>query len=478
MATVSLKKASLITAFSKYSTVLLGLFFSAFLARLLTPEDYGIVTVTFVFTSFFSLFSDMGIGSAIVQNKELTEDDINNIYSFTFYLSLILGILFCVFSFPLSKFYNNPEYVKIGPLLGVSLFFSSLNTVPGAILMREKKFLLVGIRTIVICIVTGVIGIVFAYFGFKYYALVFQSIIGAFVSFVWNYFSTKPKLYFKFKIASLKKIFSFSAYLFFFNVINYFSRNTDNIVISKFMGNAELGYYDKSYKLMLYPVGNLTDVITPVLHPILSDFQNDKKILFEKYIYVVKVLSIIGAFIMPFCFFSGEEMILILFGEQWKPAIQCFKFMSISIWAQMITGLTGSIFQSLNDTKRLLITGTINSLLTVLFILSGCFEGNIAAVSRNVGISYNIAFVFSHIMLIKGSFKYKLWDFVKQILPDIIGIFILFISGYLINGLLNICNVEINLLRCIIRFLIMGVIYLIYLILIKRIDILKGLLKK
>ena len=80
---VSLKKATIINASSKYTTVILGLLFSAVLSRLLSPEDYGIVAVVTVFTNFFSLFADMGIGTAVIQNKKLSDDDENRIFTFT-----------------------------------------------------------------------------------------------------------------------------------------------------------------------------------------------------------------------------------------------------------------------------------------------------------------------------------------------------------------------------------------------------------
>lgn len=475
---VSLKKASFITAISKYSTVFLGLIFSAVLARLLTPEDYGIVAVTFVFTSFFSLFADMGIGSAIVQNKELTDRDLENIFTFSLRLSFSLFLLFSLFSIPLSAFYGNKEYVPIGILLAISLFFSSLNMVPNAILLREKRFLLIGIRTVVISICTGIVGIIFAFSGFKYYALVIQSIGAALITFLWNYFTAKVKFSKNYDKSSIRKIKNYSGFLFLFNIINYFSRNTDNLVISKIMGNASLGYYDKAYKLMLYPVGNLTDVVTPVLHPILADYQNDKKKLYEKYLLVVKIMSFLGAFVMPYCYYSGAEIITILFGNNWKLAIPCFQWMSISIWAQMITGLSGSIFQSINDTKNLFVTGTINSIIVVIAIILGCIEKNINAVARNVGIAYNIVFLFTHIMLVCLSFKMNIFGFIKALLPDLFSIFIIWGAGFLIDELFLRFSIDNNVLRCLERFMFMGIIYIVCVLINQRYKIIRSVFSR
>lgn len=456
---MSIKKAALISAVSKYSTILLNLVFSAILARLLSPEDYGIVAVTVVFTTFFALFSDMGIGSGIIQNKDLSQKDIDSIFTFSIILALVLCVAFILFSFPMSRFYKDEVYIPVGILLSISLLFSTLNMVPNAILLKQKKFVSVGLRTVIICIVSGIVGIVFACLGLKFYALVFQNIINSVCVFLWNYLSTKPKVVKKINWNSISKIKNFSLYLFAFNIINYFSRNTDNLLISKFMGTSALGYYDKAYKLMCYPTQNLTHVITPVLHPILSEHQNDKMYIYEKYLEIVKLLSLCGIFIMPFCFFASDEIILLLFGEKWIFAVPSFKFLSISIWAQLITSSSGSIFQSLGDSKKMFTCGWVNALITVAAIILGILEGDIVSVARNVGVVFNVHFITTYIILISGGFKMSYIKFIKFLFPDFFLIILMFFSGTLINVLVGKLLIENIFLKCCVRFFMMFTVY-------------------
>ena len=102
MATSSIKRAAYINAAARYSTLFLGMLFNAVLARILTPEDFGIVAITVVFTTFFSLLSDMGLGAGIIQNKDLSEDDVASIFAFSLRLGIVLSVLFAVFSFPMA----------------------------------------------------------------------------------------------------------------------------------------------------------------------------------------------------------------------------------------------------------------------------------------------------------------------------------------------------------------------------------------
>lgn len=136
---LTLRSAFIVTAMSKYSRIIINLVFTIILARLLTPEDYGIVAVTNVFINFFAVFSDMGISVGVIQNKELTDEDNNNIYSFSVYFGIVLSVIFALFSFLMARFYQNNIYIPIGFMLSVSLLFTTLNMVPNALLMKEKS---------------------------------------------------------------------------------------------------------------------------------------------------------------------------------------------------------------------------------------------------------------------------------------------------------------------------------------------------
>ncbi|MBO6170207.1 MAG: lipopolysaccharide biosynthesis protein [Bacteroidales bacterium] len=419
MASSQIKKAVLLNAGARYSTIFLGLLFSAVLARLLTPEDYGVVAVTVVFTTFFGILSDLGMGAGIIQNKELTDDDIGSIFAFSLRLSLGLAAAFALFSVPMAMFYGNNAYIPVGALLAVSLFFNTMNVVPNALMLKAKRFKDIALRILLACIVSGIAGIILAWAGLKYYALVIQAVLNSMFIFFWNYLSVRPPLAKRIQRESIAKIRSYSSFLFGFNVINYFARNTDNLLIGKIMGPSALGWYDKSYKLMLYPVNNLTHVITPVLHPILSEHQDDKKYIYDKYLQIVKLLSLLGAFITPFCFFASSEIIRILYGEQWLPSIACLKWMALGIWAQMILSSAGSIFQSLGDTRRLFFSGSMNAVLTVLCIIAGIIEGSIEAVARNVAIAYNLQFIATFYILVHLSFGLSVRRFLLRLLPDL-----------------------------------------------------------
>jgi PST family polysaccharide transporter len=325
------------------------------------------------------------------------------------------------FSFFIAWFYGDDVYISLGFLLSISIFFSALNMVPNGILNRDKKFKSIAVRTIVVYTFSAIIAIIMAYLGFKYYALVVQSVLSALLTFLWNYVTTNPGFNLVFRFDSIRKVLNYSGYQFAFNMVNYFSRNLDNLLTGKFMGSVQLGYYNKAYTLMLYPVDNLTGVISPVLHPILSDYQNDKRIIYSKYLQIFKLLFCVASFVVAVCFLAGEELIDLIYGPQWKETVLCFQLLTIGILPQMLNSSAGSIFQALGNTKLLFQNSCINTVLTVAAIIIGVFWGkNIYNLALCVGIAYVFHFFTAYFMLIKWGFHYKIREFLKDISKNII----------------------------------------------------------
>lgn len=430
---VSIKKAALITAGSKYINIFLGIAFSAVLSRILSPNDYGVVAIVSVFTTFFIVLSNCGLGIVIIQNKDFNQKDIDSLFSFSVLLGVGLSIVFCLVSYPISRFYNDSVYIPICLILSISIFFNTINAVPDGLLRKEKKFLLIGIRLIVVSVLTYGLTIFFALAKFKYYALVLQSVISSLLIFFWNLKNVKVHFTFKIDWSVLKKIAGYSGYNFLFNFVNYFSRNLDKLMIGKVLGNEELAQYNKAYHFMLYPVQNLTNIITPVLHPILSDYQNDKKYIYEQYIKVVKILSLLGVFVTAVCFCCCKEIILILYGNQWSSAVFCFKYLSLAIWTQMIGGTAGSLFNTLGDTKKLFYSNMLNTLLIVSTLVIGLLFKDIKMVSVYLMIALNIQFFVIFFTLIKLTMKFSFLLFLKNLIFDLLIAVILFAISVSIN---------------------------------------------
>lgn len=429
MNNVELKKGIIINFISKYSNIIIQLIITSILARILTPTEYGVIAVIMIFITFFNLLGNMGIGPAIIQNKKLDENDISNIFIFTFFISIFLSFIFYIFSYIISFIYENDIYIPMGKFLSITIMLNILCIVPNSILLKNKKFKIVGIVTIISNLFSGIITILLALKGFSYYSLIINSILQSFVSLVLFLHFSKIKVDIKtFNFRSIKKIRGFSTYQFLFNFINYFSRNSDNLLIGKFMGADNLGYYDKAYRLMLYPIQNLTFVITPVLQPILSEYEDQKEVIFIHYKKIVKFLALIGAFITVFCFFSAKEIIVFLYGNQWIESVSIFKILSLSIGIQMILSSSGAIFQATNNTHKLFVSGIYVAVVTIFSILVGIYLGKVNYVAVGILVAYIINFVQTYYILIRDVFNESLVKFLCEIKTSLLIMAIMCIS--------------------------------------------------
>lgn len=409
------------TGIAKYIGIIISLVIAGILARLIAPEEFGIVAIATVIISFFSIFSDLGIAPAIIQNKELTDKDLSHIFSFTLWSGCGMSILFFLASWPIAWFYKSSTLLTICQILSVNLFFVAANIVPNALLFKEKEFKFIAYRSLTIQITGGGIAAIAALLGAGLYALIINPILSSILLFIISYRKKPQKLSLTWGVDSVKKIFNYSAYQFMFNVINYFSRNLDKLLIGKYMSMISLGYYEKSYRLMMLPLQNITHVISPVMHPIFSDFQNDLNKLSASYEKVLRFLAFIGFPLSVLLWFNARELILIIFGEQWMPSVPIFQILALSVGVQIILSTSGSIYQAANDTKSLFICGVLSTLLNITGILTGIFFfKTLEAVAWCICLTFTINFVQCYIWMYKVTFKLSLRTFWKQLLSPIL----------------------------------------------------------
>ncbi|MDE1548163.1 lipopolysaccharide biosynthesis protein [Jeotgalibaca caeni] len=393
------------SAMGKYSNVIIQLGVNAVLSRILTPADYGVVSIVQIFIEFFNLLADMGFGPAIIQNKKLTDHDVQVIFRFSIGFATVLAAIFMLLGYPVSIFYDNQVYIPIFVILGIAVFFFALLVVPKAIIQKRKDFKTVNTILIFSGIIKGIVSIILAFLGFKYYAIILGSLVQAMMNFVFYYRKAKVSAKVKFSFEPIKKIWAFSRNQFSFNFINYFSRNFDSILIGRVFTEGALGYYNKAYQLSLYPNTILAGIITPVIQPIMSEYENRRDVIKDTYLKITRVLANIGIPISVFCAFAGQEIIFFIFGNQWGQSVLTFQILAVSIWIQMIASSTGAFYQSTNRTDLLLFSGVQSMILNVVSIGVGVYLGSIEWVAAMVVVSFSINFLVNNYLLM-----YRVFD--------------------------------------------------------------------
>lgn len=408
-------------AVAKYSGIVVQLLITAILARRITPAAFGTVAVAMVILYFLDILTDIGIGPAVVQYKQLTKSHLNSLFTLTTYLGVLLTGAFYFLSGFIADFYDDIMLERVCQLMSLVILFHSLNVVPYSMMRKDQRFRAIAFRSLFFRIITGIIAVWGAFHGWGIYSLLVSPILTAIGFFCLNYYDYRPQLVLRMNKDAVKMVASFSFFQFAFSFCNYFSRNLDKLIIGKYFSMTQLGYYDKSYHLMMLPIQNVSYVIEPVLHPVLSTLQNDKHELKKKNQKLAVLISTISFPIGLMLYFCGAELIKIVYGGQWDAAIPVFRILALSLPLQMILSTNVPVFQAAGKTNYLFFSGILNTSFTVSGFLIAAYWGNsIEAVAWSWDITLAINFINTYLILHVATLKESPVSFYISLMPQLV----------------------------------------------------------
>ena len=418
-ATESIRAASIIQLGSKFVSIAIQLIVTMVLARLLTPEQYGVVAVLMAFASLFTIFADAGISTAVVQFQDLKQSD----YEKLFFVSLLLGVAlsacFIALSFGIAWFYGNDAYVPLGVVMTLSVLFNALNMVPNGLLLKEKKFSLIGLRLIACNVVVGIAVVVLALAGMGAFAIVLQSVLTALFVFVWNLISLRLKMSIGDIRPVLSKVGRFSAYQLCNDAIVWLSGNADSLLVGKLFGDAALGYYNKAYNLYGYPINVLAAPIASTIIPFLAPLQNDIPAMRAKHLSVVRKVSFIVAICAVLMHVCAAEVIDIMYGPNWNASIPLLEVLAFAIYARGVNSVHAPLMSATGKSNLLMKSTTINTIATVIMIFVGGAIGSVQSLATCVAIAYTIELAVPIYLSAKCCLHMSIMHYFLNLLPDI-----------------------------------------------------------
>lgn len=442
------------TAIGRYSNVIISILVDIFLSRLLNPTDYGIVAVLTVLLALFQLFSDAGIGAAVIQNREITFLDLRYLFTFSFIIAVFLGLTFGFMGIPLAWFYQDKIYSKLSWFLSIAVVFFSLVAIPKAVLLREKKFKEVNYISIISGFVGGVAGIAIALMGGGVYALLVNTVTNSIINFLFTLKVSKLKPTKKIDLSPISKIYSFATNQLGFNIVNYVAHNLDSILIAKYMSASQLGIYNKAYRLILYPTSMFNGLITPILLPVLAEHQSNVTVIRNVYLKLQHITALVAIPLSVFLFFSANSIIITLYGEEWRFAALPFAILSLSVWTQMLNANAEAIFQSRNKVKKLLEIGILTAIFDVLATVAGVMSGSVISVSIALLVSFSINGIYVLYSVMHEALESNFLTLLKELSSGLIIGLLVGCTICIYDFLLNFQNTVIDLLIRIALFII------------------------
>lgn len=293
---------------------------SIILARFIAPSSYGVIAMVQVFLSFAQIFIDSGFKEALVQKQDRKEIDFHTTFLFNLAVAVILYITIYISAPAIAQFYEEPVLIPLTRVLSLSLIFSSLSITQLVRLTVALDFKLLAKARIVAGVSSGIIGIICAYKGMEYWALVIQQVLSDALTSVLLIFISKwvPKLHFS--RASFRNLFSFGSKLLFTYFITQAYISLTNLLIGKVYSSSDLAYYNRGFSLSYIIPGAVIAIINRVAYPKFCEVQNDRQMLLEQYRKYMRINVIIIFPLMVIIAVLSRQIITILLTEKWIDA--------------------------------------------------------------------------------------------------------------------------------------------------------------
>lgn len=326
------------SSIDRFSTQGIQFVFSILIARLLLPEDYGVVAMLNIFLAVSQTFIDSGFGAALIRKSDRTEIDFSTVFYFNIAVGVLFYVLLWIASPFIAAFYGIPLLEDITKVVALNLVFNSLSGVQNAKLSIAIDFKTRAKISLTGALLTGAVGLWMAYSGFGVWALVAQSVFGSLLNTVLLYWLVRWRPQWAFSWKSFREMFSFGSKLLASGLLDTAYRNVYTLVIGKFFSSSTLGLYSRADGLAQYPSSNITSVLQSVTFPVLCSIQNEPERLANAYKRFLRLSAFVVFPLMVGLAAVADPLIRLVLTDKWEGCIYllqiiCFGLMWYPIHA-------------------------------------------------------------------------------------------------------------------------------------------------
>lgn len=318
------------SAAEKVGSMLLQMVVSIVVARLLMPEDFGVLAILTFFTALSVVVVDSGFSQTLIRKSAPTDDDYKSVFVFNIVVSIALYLLLVALSPAIASFYNLPIITRIAPVLMLLLPLGALSVIQNTIFARQFRFAELSRINITSSAVAGVVAVTMALTGCGVWSLVGQRIAQMATKALLLWWRGEWRLEGKFRYSALRSMSGFSFRLMGTDIISYLYNNISQLFIGKIYSADTLGYFNQAQKLKELPVTSIVQSFQSVTYPALANIKDNAVKFADSYLRVLLITAAVVAPIMVGMIAVADDMFLLLLGERWMPTVPYFKILSLS----------------------------------------------------------------------------------------------------------------------------------------------------
>lgn len=443
----------------RLSTQIVSFLIGIILARLLTPHDYGIVGIAAIFIAVSNVFIDSGFGNAIVRKIDRTEADLATVFYFNIFSAFCIYVVLWFTSPVIASFFKEPLLIILVRVAGLAIIFNSLSIVQVSILTSRLDIKSQTIANLASQIPAGLLAVLCASKGLGVYSLVIQTVSAAFLKMIslWYYTKWAPKE--PFNKTSFKYLWGFGSKILTASMIGVFFDQLYSILIGKYIGKNELGYYSKSAQLKDTINGISTGVINKISLPLLSQHINENNVLSLQYRRMMRMLVFFAAPISSILCFNSNDIIVLLWSDKWIDSAILFQLLIVGAMFAPIGQLSLILMQAVGRSDMVLKLELPKKILYCIIIGVGFYYGVIGLCVSIILISMSAAIINSI-----ATRKIISYSYVTQILD----LAIYMTSSYVISFLICLIRISsIPILNIMVCGMMTCIFYLVILLILK-----------
>ncbi len=342
-----------------------------FLSRLLPPSDFGLLAMVSPIYGFVMLFQDVGLNQATVQRPQIGHSEINAFFWINTAVGLLLALLLAVLSPLAGWYYADGRIVTLTIAMGFLVLVSAVGNQHSAILQRRMQFRAIAIINIIGTLSSLIGALLWAYFIGGYWALYIGMLLGTSIPTIGAWVASRWRPSKPFIPPGIRDMLMFGVGITSTNVMGFFARNLDNVLIGRAWGNEQLGLYDRAYKLLMFPLQRLVGPLGGVMVPVLSRLHADPEKYRHLFTHTLGQLTFIlwPGILWVLC--TRGTLIPILLGKNWLGAAAVFGPLAVASFAQVINNPTGWLFITQGRSGDFARTGAITAVTSILAFILG-----------------------------------------------------------------------------------------------------------
>jgi O-antigen/teichoic acid export membrane protein len=419
------------------------------LAHLLTPKEFGLYTIALLFTSLGERVGQVGIGPALVQRSEVTEQHRRVGFTISVCVGAVFFALLYLSAGRIADFFHEPTLEDILPVISFVFIVESFGMVSEAFLQRNLRFRdLMWVDNFSYLIGNGIVGVGLAWLGYGVWALVGAILVGRIAKVLLLLKAEPQKLTPMFSLKEAKELTNLGAGYSIGRLLSYGALQGDNFVVGRMLGSESLGIYGRGYQLMILPATYLGQVLEKVLFPAMSRKQNSREGLHRSFLYSVELIALLAMPASILMYVTSREIVMVLFGPQWEAVVPVLGILGLGVYFRTAYKSCDTLVRSLGAPYRHASRQAVYALLVIggaIFASSWGVVGVGWAVLFSVIINY---ILMSHLSVRMVNLPWK--DFIRAHFPGLwVSLFVFLVLQFFMPWLREIWSLN-NLGRLII----------------------------